>query len=461
MNSIAYDVASSKEISSRIARFFSRFHIGGILKQCNAYKEQGVPALSVMMYLFQLVFRNRSMYLDMLTGGTSAFAKDTVYRFRNSIRFNWTRYTTLLSAAVIRDAIDPLTSDDRKSAFIIDDSLFERGRSSKVELLARVFDHAHHRYTKGFRMLTLGWSDGASFVPVNSCLLSTENPANRLVEANDVDKRSYGGWIRKLAQSKATDVVPVLISMAQDAGIHAKYVLFDSWFTSPKMVSAMKALGLDTVAMVKKSDKFLFRFNGELLSDKAIYQRSKKRRGRAKYLLSVEVGICSGEETIPAKLVFVRNRNKKSDYLVLLSTDLALTEQEVIQLYGKRWDIEVFFKTCKSVLNLTAECRSISYDAMCAQTALVFTRYIFLAVTIREDKDDRSAGPLFCLVCDEIADITFSAAMEKLQQFFEKVFREFNDLGIEIRKVLAALKADLPVDIAALFDLDRILAAFC
>ena len=461
MNSIAYDDVSSKEISSRIAHFFSRFHIGSILRQCNAYKEQGVPVLAVMMYLFQLVFRNRSMYIDMQTDSGKAFGKDTVYRFRNSIRFNWTRFTTLLSAAVIRDAIDPLTSDDRKSAFIVDDSLFERGRSSKVELLARVFDHAHHRYTRGFRMLTLAWSDGVSTVPVNSCLLSTENPKNRLVEARDVDKRSYGAWIRKLAQTKATDVVPTLISLAQDAGIHAKYVLFDSWFTSPKLVAAMKSLNLDTVAMLKKTDKFLFRYNGEMLSDKAIYQRSKKRRGRAKYLLSVEIDVCYGEETIPARLVFVRNRNKKSDYLVLLSTDLSLTEREVIQLYGKRWDIEVFFKTCKSVLNLTAECRSVSYDAMCAQTALVFTRYIFLAVSIREDKDDRSAGPLFCLVCDEIADISFSAAMEKLQQFLEKVFREFNDLGIDIRRVLTALRADLPADIAAAFDFDRLLAAFC
>ena len=43
MDSIAYDVVSSKEISSRIAHFFSRFHIGNILRQCNAYKEQGVP----------------------------------------------------------------------------------------------------------------------------------------------------------------------------------------------------------------------------------------------------------------------------------------------------------------------------------------------------------------------------------------------------------------------------------
>ena len=460
MRSIAYDAVSGKDISSRIATFFSRFRIGSILRQCNAYKEQGVPVLTVMMYLFQLVFRNRSMYIDMQTGNAGAFGKDTVYRFRNSTRFNWTRFTTLLSAAVIHDAIDPLTSDERKSAFIIDDSLFERGRSSKVELLARVFDHAHHRYAKGFRMLTLGWSDGASFIPVNSCLLSTENPANRLVEASSVGKRSYGSWIRKLAQLKATDVVPTLISLAQDAGIRAKYVLFDSWFTSPKMVFAMKERNLDTVAMVKKSDNFLFRFNGEMLSDKAIYKCSRKRRGRSKYLLSVEVDVCSGKKAIPAKLVFVRNRNKKSDYLVLLSTDVTLTEREIIQLYGKRWDIEVFFKTCKSVLNLTTECRSISYDAMCAQTALVFTRYIFLAVTIREDKDDRSVGPLFCLICDEIADISFLAAMEKLQQFLEKVFRKFNDCEIEIQKVLIALRDDLPADIAAMLDFGRLLAAF-
>ena len=61
MNSIAYDAVSGKDISSRIAHFFKRFKIGAILRQCNAYKEQGVPVLTVMMSLFQLVFRNRSM----------------------------------------------------------------------------------------------------------------------------------------------------------------------------------------------------------------------------------------------------------------------------------------------------------------------------------------------------------------------------------------------------------------
>ena len=65
-------------------------------------------------------------------------------------------------------------------------------------------------------------------------------------------------------------------------------------------------------------------------------------------------------------------------YLVLLSTDTNLSEDEIMQLYGKRWDIEVFFKACKSLLRLTKECRSLSCDAMCAHTAIVFMRYMFV-----------------------------------------------------------------------------------
>lgn len=62
-------------------------------------------------------------------------------------------------------------------------------------------------------------------------------------------------------------------------------------------------------------------------------------------------------ETIPAKLVYVRNKGKRKDYLVLISTDTQLSEEEIIRIYGKRWDIEVFFKACKSYLNLVKEYR--------------------------------------------------------------------------------------------------------
>ena len=81
-----------------------------------------------------------------------------------------------------------------------------------------------------------------------------------------------------------------------------------------------------------------------------------------------------GESLVPVRLVFVRNRNKRKDYLVLVTTDLSLSEEEVIQLYGKRWGIEVFFKACKSYLRLGKDCRSVSYDAMTAHVAVVCTR---------------------------------------------------------------------------------------
>ena len=159
-------------------------------------------------------------------------------------------------------------------------------------------------------MLTLGWSDGVSFVPVNSCLLSTENQKNRINEAKQVNKQSFGTKSREMAQSKATDVLLKLIQEAQTAEINAKYVLFDSWFTYPKTILALKKMRLDTVAMVKRTEKIQFLYRGEMVSDKQIFNCNKKRRGRARYLLSVMVEVC-GDTNIPAKLVFVRNRNKK------------------------------------------------------------------------------------------------------------------------------------------------------
>lgn len=161
--------------------------------------------MEIFQYLFLLIFSNRNMYMNLITGrNTPAFAKDTVYRFIKMIQINWIRFTTILSAQIIKDAIIPLDSEDRANVLIIDDSMFERNRSKKVELLAKVYDQAKLAYRFGFRMLTLGWSDGSTFLPVNSVLLSTENSQNRINEVTDVDKRTVGYRRRKLSMEKGT-----------------------------------------------------------------------------------------------------------------------------------------------------------------------------------------------------------------------------------------------------------------
>lgn len=446
-NSITQANQNDKQISKSIKRFFMRFHISSALKAANAYKKKGIPVVEVFQYLFLLIFSNRSMYMSLITGrNTPGFAKDTVYRFMKMLQINWIRFTTLLASRIIRDAIVPLDSGERKNVLIIDDSMFERNRSKKVELLAKAYDHANHRYRFGFRMLTLGWSDGSTFLPVNSVLLSSESKKNRINEAADVDKRTAGYRRRMLSMQKGTLAMLELLKVTKKATIPASYVLFDSWFSSPSTLHAVKSIGYDVIGMVKKTPKMFFRYNGEDMSLISIYGKNKKRRGRSRYLLSVLVDVVKDGESIPAKVVYVRNRNKRKEYLCLICTDPSLDENEIIRIYGKRWDIEVFFKVCKSYLNLSRECNSLSYDAMTAHTAVVFTRYMMLSLESRESGDNRSLGELFLYFSDEMADITWIQAFHMLLQMFRPILKDNTELTEEkINELVDAFMDTLPV----------------
>ena len=85
----------------------------------------------------------------------------------------------------------------------------------------------------------------------------------------------------------------------------------------------------------------------------AIVKRSQVRKG--KILGSIRVCIRefkNNPETINARIVFVEDRSSKS-FLAVLSTDTMISDGYILRIYGKRWDIEVFFKMCKSYLALS------------------------------------------------------------------------------------------------------------
>jgi len=404
------------ELSPMIGAFLRTFQVMSLLRTVGAYKQSGVPVIAVFQKLFGLAFSGKSLYMS-LKGTSSNAGKDTFYRFVNSCRINWFKFTTMLSARMIGNMISKATSEDRVNVFIVDDTVYARGRSKKVELLSWVHDHAKHRSVRGFRLLTLGWSDGNSFLPINGCLLaSVTKRCNE--KAYAVDKRTCGYRQRLRALRKAPNVMLEMLKQARESGIHASYVLFDSWFSSPKTVMAVTEENLDVIAMLKKTSKVHYRYNGEMLPVTEIYKRNKKRRGRSKYLLSVAVEMNDPKQckSVPARLVFVRNKRKKKEYLVLISTNTALPEEEIIRIYGKRWNIEVFFKVCKSYLKLTGECRSLSYDAMTAYVAIVFARYMMLSVENRIQVDARTLGELFYAVSDELLDITWVEAFRILME---------------------------------------------
>lgn len=334
---------SEEEINCSVSDFISTFKVGNLLRKCNAEKQKGIPVINIFRYKLVNVFSRSSMYMQMKTNHFSeSFSKNTFYRFLNDPRFNWLRFTTLLALAVIKNFFDPLTSDDRADVFIIDDSLYERAGYKCTQMASKVFDHVSMKYKKGFRLLTLSWSDGNSFVPINFSLLASSNETNQLGDFTKVDNRSLAGRRRKMAVTKAPDVLLELLNYAVNAGHSAKYVLFDSWFSNPNTILKIKEMNLNTIAMVKISSKITYEYEGSRLNIKQIYSRNRKRRGRSRYLLSVDVKVGKGtkdEPSIPAKIVCVRNRSNKKDWLAIICTDMSLSEDEIIRIYGKRWNI--------------------------------------------------------------------------------------------------------------------------
>ena len=403
--------------------FLREYKIARLLKQSNITKQAGIAVLDVFEVIFSLVFTQRSLNRWLKQSGSNRIGKDTVYRFLNSSRHNWRRFLLLLSGTVVQ-RVSRLTSEDRADVLIVDDSLFSRSRSKKVELLARVYDHVSNKFVRGFRMLTLGWSDGNTFVPLAFSLLSSENERNRLCSVEDsIDKRTCGYKRRKESMQKATDAVFELLVQAQVMGITAKYLLFDSWFAYPAVILKALEHSMHVVCMLKAMPQVRYGYEGRRLTLKELYAALRKRRGRAKVLASVIVTIGQDANGNPvfAKIVFVRDRNRSRQWLALLSTDTNLSDDEVIRIYGKRWDIECFFKVSKSHLRLAKELQGRTYDQMFAHTTIVFARYIMLAMASRDEHDPRTIGALFFDCCDELDDIRFADAIRLLMDLLRTI----------------------------------------
>lgn len=195
------------QLPKEIKQGFSELNIGYHLRKANITKLSGYSCLTVFKLIFLLVFQYKNWFRAFMSKRSQDLpGKDTVYRFLNTPTYHWRKFLLSLSSEMIR-LLQPLTSKDRVTAFVIDDSVFSRNRSKSVELLAKVFDHSTHQYLKGFQMLTLGWTDSFTFIPVDFALLSSPKKENRLQEINtNIDKRTSGYKRRQEALKSKPDV---------------------------------------------------------------------------------------------------------------------------------------------------------------------------------------------------------------------------------------------------------------
>jgi hypothetical protein len=420
----------NNQLPKELKSAFDELEILKHLRKAGIKKSFGFTCSYLFQLIFSLLFHHKNWYALLDSKKAERFpAKDVVYRFLNHSKFAWRQFLLSLSTSTIQK-VSKLTKDQRPKVLIIDDSMFDRNRSKKVELLARCMDHSSlkGRFYKGFRLLTVGWSDGHTFMPLDFSLLSSKKAQINGMDSS-IDKRSSGYKRRVEALQPAPEQLPEMIERALLSGVPASYVLMDTWFTQQPLIQAVVSKGLDVIGMVKATNQ-RYLVGDQSVCLKKLYKLATPTQGKQGILRSINTKMANG---VPVKVVFVRNRNKKSEWLAILSTDLTLSEKEIVRIYGMRWDIEVFFKTTKSLLRLQKEFQGRSYDLLISHTTIVFTRYVVLSWQNRCNTDQRTIGGLFYDLCDEINELDWAVA---LQQLFELLEDAINKTNKKIQKLI-------------------------
>ncbi len=111
-------------------------------------------------------------------------------------------------------------------------------------------------------------------------------------------------------------MVSNLIQFALEKGVNVDYFLMDTWFTHAPLIESITEKGLDVIGMVKQM-KQRYHYDDQLIKLDELFKLVKPTLGKKDLLGSIQVSL-NNEVQTTVKIVCVRNRNKKSEWLAVL-----------------------------------------------------------------------------------------------------------------------------------------------
>lgn len=375
-----------------LQKWTQQFIPSKVLSQCGFNKRCGANPVELLRDLIALAFIDTPLYL---LSDWQRPHRSVYYEFLSRQSHNW-RDVLYLVALPIIDFLASLTSPEQKKVLIVDDTSIKRNRSKVVEYLGHQFDHCSNTFFKGFRKLTLCWSDGHSLIPLEFELLTNAQAHKRIGPDPQSDLDQPVAKRIHAATQKATTLMVLMVKNAFSKGIKADYLVFDSWFAHAKTLSELTAY-IPVVCMVKKNPKQLYKLGGRIFSAASLYQHCVKNRNhysshRWGKLQAQKVHMLGGP---PVKLVFITDTKDPENWNVIACTDLEQSAEEIAKIYAKRWHIEEFFKHAKQHLGMQNECESRKFATLIAHFSIVLLRYMMLEYANRQHKDEKTIPGIF------------------------------------------------------------------
>lgn len=439
--------AINTTLKNPIYQTLQLLNIKSILKSANFVKKrEGVaPYLVVLHFVYMLVLNKKiSTFIDQ---SAYSFKKDTYYRLLQTSSYNWRKLLSLSTLKIIKllhKIQDPLAI----KVFIIDDTV--EGKTGKYIEGSRdaLWSAKEKRNIRGINVVSLNYSDGYSNFMLDFCLAMGNYARVKFEEfTKELDVRSSAYKRRLEIMDGKSKIALDMVKRAVKSGIYADYLLVDSWYSKPAFIKEMNDLGLRVISRIANNNK-IWNFTDKEKTLNAVYEKHKKlknaKAGQYGKKISFTYFSCVVEHKNAGKLkvVFI----KTTDNLIpIVSTDLTLNDEEIIEIYKRRWDIEQGYKELREHFGFGKEENRI-YEALIARITLSFFAYNITSYINRMSHEPKTIGGLFKdLECElytlSIAMQAFIEIMDKIAQIETIVNRnkDFTNIIVSLRSVTAEL----------------------
>ena len=406
-----------------------------ILAKSNFTKKEGVAVHMVILHFVYMLVMNKKISTFMKQSNDS-LKKDVYYRLLSNSAYNWRSLLTL-SVAKILSKLHKIQDAKAIKVLILDDTIEGKVGKHVEGSCDKLWSNKEKRTIRGINVVSLNYSDGFSNFMLDFTIamnkyarVSIENFTNK------VDQRT-NAYKRRLETMKGKSQIAIeMVKRAVNSGIYADYLLVDSWYSKPVFIKEMNELGLKVISRIANNNK-IWNFMGKEKTLDAIYNKHKalKTAKQGSYGKKIKFTyfcvVVEHKNAGKLKIVFIKTKEK---LIPIVSTDLTINDEEIIETYKRRWDIEQGYKELRQHFGFGQEENRI-YEALIARITLSFFTYNIVSYINRISNEPKTIGGLFKdLECElhtlAIAMQTFIIILDEIAKIEDIVNRNEDLLSI-------------------------------
>ena len=387
------ETAMNKVLKNPIIEVLRDINFASILKQSNFKKRDiGVkPYMIILQFLYMFIINKKIS--TFMKYSNDSYKKDVYYRLLKNGRYNWRKLLLLTSVKLLSKLVHLQNPIDTK-VLIIDDTV-EIKRGKYIEGCCKnLWSNKEKRVVKGLNIVSLNYSDSYTDLMLD---FSLNYNKNQIVDFTDTTIHySSNAYKRRIEGISGKNIQAInMIKRTLNAGIYADYLLVDSWYAKPNFIQEIKQNGLDVIARVAKSNK-IWQFIGNSKTLESLYNQAKQYKcsklGNYNSIKYTYVSAVATHKTLgKIKIVFIKT---KDNLIPIISTNIILSDVEIINTYKKRWNIEQGYKDLREYFQFGKEENRI-YEALIARITLSFLAYNLTSYINRVQNEPQTLDNLF------------------------------------------------------------------